>query len=283
MGQAPLRDEAGESGQQAEIHGDRRWLRTRRRRRCRNDERARLQREVLLLPGFAAAGAQHRCAGRNQRRQELPERRRQRPAPLLRHGEGRGLPRAGGERLPPGRGERPDHRPVRRAGRAVRPRVRRPPGQPLVRRRAGVADLLRSRANRAAAAARRLPGAGEGNRGRGSDDVSAHRDARSRCHRRTGTRHRGTRHGHRQDRVARRRRGGARHRRLRQRVLPLHQRQGLERHGDLAGVQAGRRLRQSVLHSDPPDLHPGERRVSVEAHADERVTPERWPRLGAQG
>ena len=49
------------------------------------------------------------------------------------------------------------HRPVRRAGRAVRARVRRPARQPLVRRRAGVAHLLRARPDRPAAAARRLP------------------------------------------------------------------------------------------------------------------------------
>ena len=47
------------------------------------------------------------------------------------------------------------------------------------------------------------------------------------------------------------RRRGARHRRLRQRLLPLHQRQGLERHGDLARAQARRAVRQSVLHADP--------------------------------
>ena len=51
------------------------------------------------------------------------------------------------------------HRPVRRAGRAVRARVRRPARQPLVRRRAGVAHVLRARPDGPAAAARRLPGA----------------------------------------------------------------------------------------------------------------------------
>ena len=78
------------------------------------------------------------------------------------------------------------------------------------------------------------------------------------------------------------RRRGPRHRRLRQRVLPLDQREGLERHGDLAGAQARRRVRQPVLHPDPSDLHPGERRLSVQAHADERVAPERRAGLGAQ-
>ena len=56
--------------------------------------------------------------------------------------------------------------------------------------------------------------------------------------------------------VARGRCGRAGDRRLRQRVLPLHQRQGLQCHGDLARLQAGRRLRQPLLHADSSDLHP---------------------------
>ena len=56
------------------------------------------------------------------------------------------------------------HRPGRRPGRAVRPRVRRPARQPLVRWRPGVAHLLRPRPDGPAAAARRLPGAGAADR-----------------------------------------------------------------------------------------------------------------------
>ena len=73
------------------------------------------------------------------------------------------------------------------------------------------------------------------------------------------------------------------HRRLRQRLLPLDQRQGLQRHRHLARLQEGRRIRQSLLHPDPPDLHPGHRRVPVQAHADERVAAQRRPHLGAEG
>ena len=73
---------------------------------------------------------------------------------------------------------------------------------------------------------------------------------------RAGPRHRGARPGHREDRVPPRRRGGAGHRRLRQRLLSLDQRQGLQRHRHLAGPQARRALRQPLLHPDPPDLHP---------------------------
>ena len=54
--------------------------------------------KCLLLPGQPAPRPLDRGPGRDQRRQELPERRRQRVPPLLRHGEGRGLPRARGER-----------------------------------------------------------------------------------------------------------------------------------------------------------------------------------------
>ena len=37
---------------------------------------------------------------------------------------------------------------------------------------------------------------------------------------------------------------------------------------DLPGLQARGRVRQPVLHADPPDLHPGRRRAPVEADAD---------------
>ena len=87
--------------------------------------RARLQRAVLLLSRQPAPRALHRGAGRHQRREELPERRRQHLSALLRHGQGRRLPRARGQRLPPRPSQRQHHRPVRRAGRALRARVRR--------------------------------------------------------------------------------------------------------------------------------------------------------------
>ena len=102
------------------------------------------------------ARTQHRRAGRHQRREELPERRRQHPAAVLRHDQGRRLPVARSERLPAGADQRQHHRPVRRAGRAVRPRVWRAARQPVVRRRAGLAHVLRPRPDRPAAAARRV-------------------------------------------------------------------------------------------------------------------------------
>ena len=55
-------------------------------------------------------------------------------------------------------------------------------------------------------------------------------------------------------------RGGPVHGRLRQRLLPVHQRQGVQRHRDLPRLQARGVLRQPVFHPDPPDLHPGPRR-----------------------
>ncbi len=67
-----------------------------------------------------------------------------------------------------------------------------------------------------------------------------HRDARPDRRRRPRPRHRRPRPGHRRDQHPLRRRRRAGHRRLRQRLLPVHQRQGLQRHGDLAGAQAGR-------------------------------------------
>ncbi len=84
-----------------------------------------------------------------------------------------------------------------------------------------------------------------------------------------------------QDRIAPRGRGGARDRRLRQRVLPFDQRQGVERDSDLARVQARGAIRQPVLHADPSDVHSGVRRLSIEADADERIAAERRPRVGS--
>ena len=45
----------------------------------------------------------HRCPGRHQRREELQKRWRQRLSPLLRHAQGRRLPLAGSQHLPPRR------------------------------------------------------------------------------------------------------------------------------------------------------------------------------------
>jgi succinate dehydrogenase / fumarate reductase flavoprotein subunit len=108
------------------------------------------------------------------------------------------------------------------------------------------------------------------------------RDARAHRRRRARPRHHRPRHGHRRDRDPPRRRGRPRLRRLRQRLLPVHQRHGLQRHRDLAGAPQGRLLRQPLLHADPPDLHPGVRRPPVQAHPDVRVAAQRRPDLGAQ-
>ena len=63
---------------------------------------------------------------------------------------------------------------------------------------------------------------------------------------------------------------------------PVHQRHGLQRDRHLAGPSQGRVLRQPLLHPDPPDLHPGQRRTPVQVHLDERVAAQRRPDLGAQ-
>ena len=56
---------------------------------------------------------------------------------------------------------------------------------------------------------------------------------------------------------------------------------GSQRHRHLARLQARRAVRQPLLHADPPHLHPGDGRVPVEAHADERIAAQRRPHLGA--
>ena len=72
-------------------------------------------------------------------------------------------------------------------------------------------------------------------------------------------------------------------RRLRQRLLSFHLRSRLERHGHLAGAQEGRAVRQSVFYADSPDVHSGIRRLSVQAHVDERIVAQRWPCVGPEG
>ena len=160
------------------------------------------------------------------------------------------------------------HRPVRRPGRSLRPRVRRPAGQPFVRRRAGFAYVLRPRPDGPAAPAGRLCGSQQGDRSRHGEELPAPRDA--------GHRHRGRRgQGHHRpqprdgrDRTPRRTRRRDRHGRLRQRLLPVDQRYGVERLGRIPVLPQGRRLRQPLLHADPPHLHPRARRPAVEADAD---------------
>ena len=258
VGPPPFEIEAGQPGQPAQVHRHRRRHRPRRRLGGGVARRARLQRPELLHPRQPAPRAQHRRAGRHQRREELPERRRQHPAAVLRHDQGRRLPRARGQRLPAGAAERQHHRPVRRAGRAVRARVRRPARQPLVRRRAGLAHVLRARPDRPAAAARRLP----------VDDAAGRQGHGRRCSRNREMLDLVVVDGQARGIICRNlltgeieRYAGARraalHRRLRHGLLPVDQRGELERHRGVARAQARRLLRQSLLHADPPDLHPG--------------------------
>ncbi|CAA9228085.1 MAG: Succinate dehydrogenase flavoprotein subunit, partial [uncultured Actinomycetospora sp.] len=269
--------EAGQPDQPPQDERPRGGHRPGRRRRGGDAGRGRLPRQVVLLPGQPPARALDRGAGRHQRRQELPLRRRLGAPAVLRHRQGRRLPLARVERAPPGRGQRQHHRPVRRAGRALRPRVLGPARHPLVRRHAGLAHLLRARADRPAAAAGRLPGARASGARRHRRGPPAHRDARPHRRGREGARDRHAQPVHRGARHAPRRRRDPVLGRLRQRLLPVDERQGLQRHGDLAGAQAGRAVRQPLLHPDPPDLHPGQRRLPVEADPDERVAAQRRP------
>ena len=217
MGPSPLRVEAGEPRQPPQVHRHRRGHGPGRGLGRRGAGRAGLQRAQLLHPGQPAARPQHRGPGRHQRRQELPERRRQHPAAVLRHGQGRRLPLARGERLPARPGERQHHRPVRRPGRALRARVRRAARQPVVRRRAGLAHVLRPRPDRPAAAARRLPVADAAGPRRHRPVLLQPRDARPGPRQRPGARHHRPQPDHRRDRAVRGGRGPALHGRLRQR------------------------------------------------------------------
>ena len=214
-------------GQPPPALGDRGRHRPGRRLRRGHARRGRLRGEVVLLPGLPAPRPLDRRPGRHQRRQELQGRRRLGLPALLRHHQGRRLPLARVQRLPAGPGQPEHHRPVRRPGRPVRPRVRRPAGQPLLRRRPGLAHLLRPRPDRPAAADRRLPGPRAPGRRRHGADLHPPRDGRADHRRRPRPRHHRARPGHRRAGDLLRRRRGPRQRWLRQRLLPLHQRDGL--------------------------------------------------------
>ena len=149
LGHAPLRGEAGQPGQPPQAHRHRRRHRPGRRLGRRDPGRTGLPRRAVLLPGLPAPRPLHRRAGRHQRREELPQRRRLRAPAVLRHRQGRRLPRPRVQRAPARADLRRDHRPVRGAGRAVRPRVRRAAGHPLLRRRPGLPHVLRPRPDRA--------------------------------------------------------------------------------------------------------------------------------------
>ena len=96
------------------------------------------------------------------------------------------------------------------------------------------------------------------------------------------------------DPVARRARSRAGNGRLRQRVLPVDERDGVQRHRGVAGAPPRRVLRQPVLHADPPDVHPAgdeiqskltlmceslrnDGRVWVPKNADDRRPPDQIP------
>ena len=161
------------------------------------------------------------------------------------------------------------HRPVRRAGRAVRTRVRRPARQPQLRRRAGLPHVLRTRARP------------------GSSCCSARTQAlRARCT--LGNVELFTRIGDARARASRTAAPSA----SSPATSSTATVQSFSGHavvlatggygnvfflstnakdsnaiGDLAGAPQGRAVRQPLLHADPPDVHPGERRLPVEAHA----------------
>ncbi len=200
VGQAQDGQPAGGPGRQpAQAHHHRRGHGPGRRRRRRDPGRAGLQRPELLHPGHAPARPLGGGPGRHQRRQELPERRRQHLPPVLRHHQGRRLPLPRGQHLPPGPALDGHHRPVRGHGRALRPRVRRHPGQPLLRRRAGQPHLLRAGPDGPAAAAGRLQRPEPADRGGHREDVPAPRDAGPGGRRRPRPRHRDPRPDHGRD------------------------------------------------------------------------------------
>ena len=186
--------------------------------------------------------------------------------PVLRYDQGRRLPRPRGQRLPSGRSFELDHRPVRRL------RAFRSPASTavlLANRSFGGAQVSRTFYARGQTGQQLLLGAyaalnkeiAAGSvksypRHEMLDIVIEDGEARGIIARNLVTGEIGAfRRTRRRDRFGR----------LRQRLLPVDQRDGFERLGRIPVLPQGRRLRESLLHADPPDLYSGARGSAVEA------------------
>ena len=205
------------------------------------------------------------------------------PLVVLRHGQGRRLPVPRVQRLPAGRDLAPT------SSTSASPRACRSPAStaacsttaPSAARRcpAPSTPAARPASSCCSAPTRRW-------RGRSTpgnvEHAPAHRDARPGRRRRPGPRHRGPRPGH--------RRG---HARTSADAVVLAtggygnvfylstNAKGCNATAIWRAHKRGALLGQPVLHPDPPDLHPGQRRPPVQAHPDERVAAQRRPHLGA--
>ena len=283
VGHLQVRHEVGQPQQQAQVQDHRRRHRSRRRFGGGHARRARLPGRRLHVPRLAAPGPLDRRPGRHQRRQELPRRRRLAStacSTTRSRAATSGPARATCTAWP---------RSASTSSTRWSPRVCRSPASTAAcstTARFGGAQVSRTFYARGQTGQQLLLGAyqqlarqiGLGgvrlfNRIELVDTVVID----GRC---AGIVTRDLLTGEIQSHAGARR--GAGHRRLRQRVLPLHQRDELQRHGGMAGPPTRRLLRQPVLHADPPDVHPAGRRHAVEAHADERVAAQRRSGVGAE-
>ena len=284
LGHPPVRGEAGQPGQPPQAHGHRRRHRPGRRLGRRDAGRAGLPRRAVLLPGLAAPRALDRRAGRHQRRQELPQRRRLGLPALLRHGQGRRLPLARVQRLPARARSR-----VNIIDQCVAQGVpfAREYGGLLDNRSFGGVQVSRTFYARGQTGQQLLLGAYQAlERQIAAGNVEMHArtemldlivvDGRARgivardlvtgeiataprptpsCSPPAATATSST-------------------------CRPTPRAPTPPR----SGARTARApLRQPLLHPDPPDLHPAHRRPPVEADADERVAAQRRPDLGAEG
>ena len=278
-----VRGRARQPGQPPQARRHHRRHRPGRRRRRRDPRRGRLQRQVVLLPGLPAPRALDRRAGRHQRREELQGGRRLRLPPLLRHGQGRRLPLARVERLPPRRGQHQHHRPVRRAGRA------RSPASTAACSTTAPSAACRSRAPSTPAArpASSCSSAPTRRSSARSPPARSSSSAATRCSRSSSSTARPAASSPATSSPARSRptsptpscspRGGYGN------VFYLSTNaMGSNVTATLARAPQGRLLRQPLLHADPPDLHPGGRRAPEQADPDVGVAAQRRPHLGAE-
>jgi succinate dehydrogenase / fumarate reductase, flavoprotein subunit len=279
VGAAQVRPEARQPGEQAEV----------RRHRRRAGLAGASPAATLAELGYnvkcfcyhdSPARAQHRRSGRHQRREELPERRRQHLPAVLRHVKG------GDFRAREANVHRLAELSVNIIDQCVAQGVpfAREYGGTLARTAPSAARRYPARSTRAGQTGQQLLlGAYQAlsrQIGRAGQACTRARDARSGPRRRRRPRHRRAEPDRRLGFLPRRRRR-PRDRRLRNVFYLATNAKGQQRHGGLAGAPRGAASRTPALLRSTPRASRS-RGVPVQAHPDERVAAERWPDLGTE-
>ncbi len=283
LGQLQVQRQVGEPQQQAQVQDDRGGHRPGRSLGGGDARRARLPGRRVHVPRFAPPGPLDRRPGRHQRGEELPRRRRLHPAPVLRHGQGRRLPRPRGQRVPPRRrcrstsstrwSPRACRSPGSTAGcsttaRSVAPRSRgrsTPGGRPASSCCSGRTSSWPARSASVGCACSTAPSSSTWSPSTGRCAGIVVRDLIT-----------GEITSHAAHAVVLATGGYGNVFFLSTNAMNCNVTAAWRAHSK------GAALRQPVLHPDPPDLHPAGRRHPVEAHPDVGVAAQRRPGVGPE-